>query len=111
MLDITNNNGVFIAKLKDITRFNSVISQSVKDELSNLMYKKGNKLVFDMEGIKFVDSSAFGAMISILKVARQNNSIFKICNVSTDVKELIEVMQLDSVFEIGQDVDQCLAGM
>lgn len=109
MLEVENKNGIFVARLKDITRFNSIISQSVKDELNKIMSNSGSKLIFDLDGIKFIDSSAFGTLISILKTSKSSNGVFKICNVSPDVKELIEVMQLDTVFDISGTMDECLS--
>jgi len=109
MLEVADFDGIFIARLKDISRFNSIISQSVKDELNKIMSERGTKLIFDLEGIKFIDSSAFGTLISILKTSKINNGIFKICNVTPDVQELISVMQLDTVFEICTSVDNCIA--
>lgn len=109
MLEVVEKNGIFVAKLRDISRFNSVISQSVKDELNSIMSNPNTKLVFNLEGIKFIDSSAFGTLISILKTSKQYNGQFKICNVSPDVQELIEVMQLDTVFEICGTEEECLS--
>jgi anti-sigma B factor antagonist len=109
MLEVKNVNGVFVAKFIDVNRFNSVISQSVKDELNEVLAPGAIKLVLDLEGIKFVDSSAFGALISILKTSKETKSTFKICSATADVMELISVMQLDTVFEIHPSYAECIA--
>lgn len=109
MLDVKNVGGIFVAKFVDVNRFNSVISQSVKDELNEILSARGVKLVLDLEGIKFVDSSAFGALISILKTSKETGSTFKICSATADVMELISVMQLDTVFEIHNTYENCMA--
>jgi len=109
MLDVKNIDGIFVAKFIDANRFNSVISQSVKDELNEILSAQNVKLLLDLEGIKFVDSSAFGALISILKTSKETNSTFKICNATPDVMELISVMQLDTVFEIHTTFEECIA--
>lgn len=108
MLDVKNVEGIFVARFVDVNRFNSVISQSVKDELNEILSAGSVKLLLDLEGIKFVDSSAFGALISILKTSKETNSDFKICNATPDVMELISVMQLDTVFEIYATYDECI---
>lgn len=108
MLQIKQINDIHVASFSNLNRFNSVISQSVKDELSRIVSEKSARLVLDLAGIKFIDSSAFGALISILNTANENQSTFKICNPSPEVHELIMVMQLDTVFEISQNIDECV---
>ena len=105
----TDNNNIVIAAFDGDTRFNSLSSQEVKDELSKVLKNSGTKLILDLEGIKFIDSSAFGSLIAIVKVSKQTNSFFKMCNAADEVKELISVMQLDSVFEVFADLSSCKA--
>lgn len=108
MLEITKSENVHIAKFANISRFNTVIAQPVRDELSRIVSFPGAKLVLDLDGIKFIDSSAFGALLAVLNTSRACGSTFKLCNTSPEISELIKVMQLDTVFPIVSSREECV---
>lgn len=109
MLNIKKDGEVTIVGFSGVSRFNTVISQSVKDDVSAILNTEGTKLVIDLTGIRFIDSSAFGTLIALLKQSKETNSKIKFCNASTEVVELINVMQLDSVFDIYADIEACIS--
>jgi anti-sigma B factor antagonist len=103
--------GVTVASFDGVNRFNAVVSQTVKEQINHYLSESGAKVVFDLEGIRFIDSSAFGALISNLRTAKQTNSTFILCNLASEVKEIIYVMQLDTVFTICETVDESISKM
>lgn len=109
MLDTKESNGVLIVKFNVTDRFNALIAEPVKESLLAYFSKAGTKLILDLEGIKFIDSTGFSVFLSTMKAASNSNGQFKICNVSDDVKELFHVLQLHNIFEIYDTVDECLA--
>ena len=108
MLTTRNQEDVIVVGFKDTNRFNSLITEAVKEQLLELFNKPNTGLVFDLEGIRFIDSSGFGVMLSALKAASNNYGQFKICNVNTDVMELFKLLQLHHVFEIYDQLEACL---
>ncbi len=109
MLDTKESNGVLIVSFKNTDRFNALITEPVKESLLGYFTKKETKLILNLEGIKFIDSSGFSVFLSAMKAAANQNGQFKICNVSDDVKELFQVLQLHNVFEMYDTLDECLA--
>ncbi len=107
MLKIRHEDNIIIAAFDNYDRFNAVIFQEVKDKLNSLVEPE-SKLILDLEGVKFIDNSGFGAMLSVFKTARKNNSQFRICNVNPEVMELVRLMQLHNVFDIYNNVDDCV---
>lgn len=107
MLKITEQNGITIVSFDNHDRFNAVIYQEVKDKLNSLIQPNGN-MILDLKGVKFIDSSGFGAMLSVFKTSRKNNSTFKICNINSEVFELVKLMKLHNVFEIHDSLEKCL---
>lgn len=107
MLNIKKEDGIEIVKFDGVSRFNSDISQDVKNALSPILDLEGTKMIISLEGIKFIDSSAFGTLISLIKVCKKSNSLFKLCNASNEVIELITIMQLDTVFEVFSNIESC----
>jgi anti-sigma B factor antagonist len=99
---------VIVVSLKETNRFNSLITEPVKEHLIEFFNKPNLNLVFDLKGITFIDSSGFGVLLSALKAASNNYGQFKICNVNSDVMELFKLLQLHHVFEIYDELDACL---
>jgi anti-sigma B factor antagonist len=99
---------VIVVSLKDTNRFNSLITEPVKERLIEFFNKPNLNLVFDLKGITFIDSSGFGVLLSALKAASNNYGQFKICNVNSDLMELFKLLQLHHVFEIYDELDACL---
>ena len=100
MLNIENVNDVIIVSFKDTNRFNALITEQVKEEIKSLFTSPNIKLVLDLSGIQFIDSSGFGVFLSIMKTANNNYGYFKISNISEEVMELFKLLQLHNVFEI-----------
>lgn len=108
MLETKKNNDVLVVRLKNSNRLNAMITEPVKEQLLEYFNKPNTKLVFDLQGISFIDSSGFGVFLSALKAANNNYGQFKICNVTSDVMELFKLLQLHHVFEIYDELDACL---
>ena len=108
MLDIKNINDILVVSLKDTNRFNSLITEPVKEQLIEFFNKPNVNLALDLQGITFIDSSGFGVMLSVLKAASNNYGQFKICNVKSEVMELFKLLQLHHIFEIYDELDPCL---
>jgi anti-sigma B factor antagonist len=108
MLKHESKNGVEILAFDNINKLNILIAQSLKEEVAQYLSKPNTKLILNLKGIEYVDSSGFGALLSILRNAKNNDSQFKICNISKDVMELVKLLQLHNVFDICDDVSDCL---
>ena len=108
MLETKNFNDTLVVSLKDSQRLNAMIAEPVKEQLLEYFNKPNTNLVFDLQGITFIDSSGFGIFLSIMKAANNNYGQFKICNVNSEVMELFKLLQLHHVFEIYDELNSCL---
>ncbi len=106
MLKHESNKGIEILSFDNVNKLNILIAQSLKEEVAQFLTKPNTKLILDMDGIEYVDSSGFGALLSILRNAKNNDSQFKLCNISDDVMELIRLLQLHNVFDICNSLDE-----
>ncbi|HLO50453.1 MAG TPA: STAS domain-containing protein [Kamptonema sp.] len=57
-------------------------------------------LLVDMGKVEFLDSAGLLAIVSCLKTAKNLNKRFSICSVSSAIRMIFELSQLDRVFEI-----------
>jgi len=109
MLNHESKSGIEILTFDNVNKLNILIAQSLKEEVAQYLLKPNTKLVLNMKGVEYIDSSGFGALLSILRNAKNNDSQFKICNISSDVMELVKLLQLHNVFDICNDVPDCLS--
>jgi anti-sigma B factor antagonist len=78
--------------------------------LSNEMAKVTPQLdqlwVIDLAQVDFMDSSGLVPLVQGLKAARQSGCRLVLCNVNSPVRLILELTQLDSVFEIFNTYDE-----
>ena len=108
MLKTETVNGVIVVRFDNVNRFNALIADQVKEQLKGYFSKSNTKLILNLEGIDFVDSTGFGVFLSVMKTANNNYGFFKICNITTEVMELFKLLQLHNVFEIYSTLEDCI---
>ncbi len=62
-------------------------------------------VLVDLGEVTFVDSAGLMALISGLKQAKKMGRRFSICSVSAGIRMILELSQLDRVFEIFENVE------
>ncbi|MBN1181199.1 MAG: STAS domain-containing protein [Bacteroidales bacterium] len=108
MLTTERINGVLVVSFNNVSRFNALIAEPVKEELKKLLSNPNTDLILNLDGVKFVDSSGFGVFLSAMKTANNNSGSFKLCNIASEVMELFKLLQLHNVFEIYNTLDDCI---
>lgn len=99
MLRINEIGKNYCVGFKRTQRLNTIISETVKSQLIRIVKKAGNTLILDFDGIHFIDSHGFDTLIKIGQTAKEHNSNFFLYNVSSDVMELINLMELQDQFQ------------
>lgn len=59
-----------------------------------------NKVVLDLSGVRFVDSSGLGAFISCLRQLKAHGGDLKLSGLSTGVRGVFELVRMHRVFDI-----------
>jgi anti-sigma B factor antagonist len=107
-------------KLKEVGEDNNVLLIELNEEnldASNarefrdavqLMMRDRTRVVLDMTGVRFVDSSGLGALISCLRLLNGRAGDFKLCAMSKPVRALFELMRIDRVFNIHTTRDEAV---
>lgn len=70
-----------------------------KDAVQAMIHER-TRVVLDMAGVKFVDSSGLGALISCLRQLNGRRGDFRLCAMSKSVRALFELMRMHRVFNI-----------
>jgi anti-anti-sigma factor len=98
MLKVAKEGRQYRVELFQVNKLNTLFSELVKEQLQELVSEPGTEVVFNLEGVRFIDSAGFDVLTGITESARVHGSQFKLCNVSEDVKELILLLELESRF-------------
>jgi anti-sigma B factor antagonist len=108
MLKTEKINDIIVVRFDNINKFNALITEPVKDELKSFFNKPNTRLILSLEGVHFIDSSGFGVFLSIMKTANNNYGHFRMCNITPEVMELFKLLQLNNVFDIYNNLDDCI---
>ncbi|MBE9053252.1 STAS domain-containing protein [Nostocales cyanobacterium LEGE 11386] len=73
---------------------------TLSEQMIEVMPQPNQLWVIDLSEVDFMDSSGLVPLINGLTSARQNGCRLVLCNVQAPVKLILELTQLDSVFEI-----------
>jgi anti-sigma B factor antagonist len=64
------------------------------------MLTPGAKVIFDLTGLRFIDSSGLGALLSCLRQLNGVGGDLKLCGTSKPVRALFELVRMHRVFEL-----------
>lgn len=94
MLKVAKEEGRYLVSLFQVSKLNTLFSELISQQLNDLVGTPGRTVIFNLEGVRFIDSAGFGTLLHALEIAKARSSEFKICNVSDEVMELIELTEL-----------------
>jgi len=100
MLKIAKEENQYRVELFQVNRLNTLFSELVKQQLLELVEEPGVSVVFNLEGIRFIDSSGFDVLLEVSDRDRELGSRFSLCNITDDVRELIILTELEGRFEM-----------
>ena len=95
----------------DIDNINALVTDEIKESIGKIFEPGNSKVIIDLANIKYIDSSGFGSFLSILKTARNNFGILKIAQPQPSVREVFRTLHLNTVFEIYDNLEDCLKSM
>ena len=107
MINIERRGKIDIVTFSD-NIINALTTDEIRNEINKLFINSNTRLIIDLKGVNYIDSSGFGCFLSIMKTARNNYGSLKFVNAETRVKELFHILNLHTVFDIHDDLDECI---
>jgi anti-sigma B factor antagonist len=89
-------------------RLDVVGAPALKEAVSEAMKNGQPRLVIDMEGVTFVDSSGLGSVVSALKQVRTSKGDLRLAAPNQQVRVVLELTTLDRVFPYFATVEEAL---
>jgi anti-sigma B factor antagonist len=91
-----------------VNKINALIVDEIREGIIKVFDVSNSKVIIDLKGVEYVDSSGFGCFLSVMKAARNNYGVLKFANPEPSVSELFETLHLHTVFQIYDDIDSCI---
>ncbi len=91
-------------------RLTAVQGAAFKDQAISLIEAGHARLIVDMAGITFIDSSGLGALVSVLKRVGNRGEIV-VCGLSSALKQMFSITRMDRVFAAYPDRAAAIAAL
>jgi anti-sigma B factor antagonist len=83
---------------------------SLRERLHALLAADKRQLVVDLDDVGFLDSTALGVLVGVLKRARSEGGEVRIVCTQPRVRKVFEITRLDSAFDLFDSVDEAVRG-
>ncbi len=84
-------------------------SPVLRQELQKVQKNHPARLVVDLGGVTYMDSSGVATLVEAMQVSRRQSSDMVICRLQERVQSIFEIARLDTVFRIEPTLDDALS--
>jgi anti-sigma B factor antagonist len=81
----------------------------LQQELVRVVERHPKRIVLDLAGVQYMDSSGVASLVKLLSSTRRLNIELKLCAMSARVKSIFEITRLDTVFDICPALKEAMA--
>ena len=81
-----------------------------REEIKAILELGQKKLVLDLAGLKYMDSSGVGELVSTYTTATNRGASLHLANISGKILDLLQITQLLQVFDTYESVDEAVKG-
>ncbi len=107
MINIERRDKIEIVTFPDRI-INALVTDEIRDEINNILINSASRLVIDLSGVEYIDSSGFGCFLSIMRTARNNYGTLKFANPEPRVRDLFHTLHLHTILNIYEDLEECI---
>ncbi len=83
-------------------------SPELRQGLIGLLREGLDRLVVDLAGVQYMDSSGVAVLVELLQTQRKRNQKLVLCNMQPKVKGIFEIARLHMVFTIVDSVERAM---
>jgi anti-anti-sigma factor len=89
-------------------RLDAAIAPELRDELKAFIDSGHSRIVIDLRGVSFVDSSGLSVLVMALKWTHAQGGRAALLHVSPTMRSLLELTRLQRLFEVFEDEAQAV---
>ncbi len=94
--------------LKLTGRLDASSAKNLKGRVASLVKENRVKLIVDMAGVDFIDSSGLGSLVSSLRAVNEKDGDVKVAALQKQVRSIFELTRLHRIFGIFDDVEAAM---
>lgn len=94
--------------LKLTGRLDASSAKNLKERVVSLVKENRVKLIVDMAGVDFIDSSGLGSLVSSLRAVNEKDGDVKVTALQKQVRSIFELTRLHRIFGIFDDVEAAM---
>jgi anti-anti-sigma factor len=76
--------------------------------LREIREKDVSRVVLNLRGVKYIDSSGVTSLLEGLKASRESGTRFVLCGLNDSAREVLKIAQLAKLFEVYDDEEQAV---
>jgi anti-sigma B factor antagonist len=84
---------------------------ALHDHIRGLLNDGVNKVVIDLGGVKWINSSGLGVLMATMTTLKNADGQLKLANVTEKVESLLMITQLMRIFETYDSVERAVSAM
>ncbi len=93
-----------------VTQLNAPVVGEFKAMVAEVIERGHDQLILDLSKVEFVDSTALGSIVALLKLVDRTGHLL-LCNASDTVRAMMEVTRMTRIFPLHEDVQAARAAM
>ena len=107
MINIEKRDKIDIVSF-NVNKIDAMITDDIRERINKVFDNSNSKVIIDLKGIEYIDSSGFGCFLSVMRTARNSYGVLKFANPEPRIMELFRTLHLHTVFQIYDDLDVCI---
>lgn len=107
MFEMESKNGVDILRIGP--ELDARNAQHATQFMKELVEKGCLRMVADLSGLNFIDSSGLGSLVATIKMLRKNQGDLRLCGLKPAVQSVFQLTRLFKVFEVYDSVGEAVA--
>jgi anti-anti-sigma factor len=97
-LSVIKKDGAIEVKLEDAEKIYILNQEELRDELNWCLSIFHDKLILNLEGIRFIDTTGFRLLLELKHLYQNLGKDFEIVNISEELAELFELVKVNKLF-------------
>ena len=107
-ISIENKDEMSIVRVNGEITFST--SGDLRKKLLELVDKGSKKIILNIGGVDYIDSSGMATMVEILQKIKSEGGYLVLCKVKDKVKDILEMVKLRDLFEIFDTEEEAVEG-
>jgi anti-anti-sigma factor len=92
----------------NVNKIDAMITEDIREQINKVFDNSYSKVIIDLKGVEYIDSSGFGCFLSVMRTARNNFGMLRFVNPEPRIMEIFQTLHLHTVFQIYDDLDLCI---